>query len=39
MEFADYGYVLVQGEVVAQDECKNLKKSDIMQKVFVGTFD
>jgi len=39
MEFADYGYVLVQGEVVAEDECRNLKKSDIMQKVFVGTFD
>lgn len=39
MEFADYGYVLVQGELVAQDTCAKLKKSPIMKKVFVGAFD
>lgn len=36
---ADYGFVLVQGEIVAADTCQNLKESPIMKKVFVGEFE
>jgi len=39
MEVADFGYVLLNGRVVAGDSCERLKHSDIMQKVFVGAFD
>lgn len=39
MDMADYGYVMVAGEIVAQDSCAELKNSDIMKKVFVGEFD
>lgn len=39
MDKADYGYVLLQGEVVAKDSCTNLKDSAIMKKVFIGGFD
>ena len=39
MDVADYGFVLDQGEMVAHDTCANLKDSDIMKKVFVGTFE
>jgi branched-chain amino acid transport system ATP-binding protein len=39
MEVAYYGYVLVNGEIVAQDECLNLKKSEIIKKVFVGELE
>lgn len=34
---ADYGYILVGGKLVAADNCENLKKSDILKKIFVGT--
>lgn len=39
MDIADYGFVLVQGEVVAHDRCAVLKDSAIMKSVFVGGFD
>lgn len=39
MKMADYGYILVQGEVVAHDRCDVLKESNVMKQVFVGTFD
>ena len=39
MDLADYGFVLVQGEIVAHDTCKKLKNSDIMKQVFVGKLD
>lgn len=39
MDVADYGFVLVQGEIVAHDTCENLKGSDIMKQVFVGALD
>ncbi|MCB9798892.1 ABC transporter ATP-binding protein [Candidatus Nomurabacteria bacterium] len=39
MDVADHGYILVQGELVAQDTCSKLKNSPIMKKVFVGAFD
>lgn len=39
MDIADYGYMMVQGGIVAHDTCANLKGSEIMKKVFVGTFD
>ncbi len=39
MDIADYGFVLMQGEVVAHDACARLKNSDIMKKVFVGHFE
>ncbi len=38
-EIADYGYILVQGKIIAEDKCSNLKNSDIMQKVFAGEFE
>lgn len=39
MEVADYGFVLVDGELIAQGKCDKLKDSEVMQKVFVGEFD
>lgn len=39
MEIADYGFVMVQGQIVAEGKCSKLKDSDIMKKVFVGKFD
>lgn len=39
MDVADYGFILVQGRMVAHDTCSQLKNSDIMQKVFVGKFE
>lgn len=39
MDVADYGYVLVQGRVVADAPCEELKHSPIMKDVFVGTFE
>lgn len=39
LDIADYGYVLVQGEIVAEDSCKALKQSEIIKKVFVGALE
>lgn len=39
MSIADYGYVLVQGEVILHDKCLALKDSKIMKEIFVGKFD
>lgn len=39
MDLADYGYILVQGEIVAHNKCSVLKTSEIMKKVFVGQLD
>jgi ABC-type lipopolysaccharide export system ATPase subunit len=39
MELADYGFVLVDGELIAQGKCSKLKDSEVMEKVFVGEFD
>lgn len=39
MDIADYGYVMVEGEIIAHDSCANLRNSDIMKQVFVGEFD
>lgn len=39
LDVADHGYILVQGEIVAQGSCATLKKSDLMKKVFVGALD
>lgn len=39
MEVADYGFVLVDGELIAQGKCDKLKDSEVMEKVFVGEFD
>ena len=39
LEVADYGYVMMQGEIVAEDTCQNLKKSEIMKQVFVGKWE
>lgn len=36
LDFADHGFVLVQGEIVAQGSCKVLKRNGVMKKVFVG---
>lgn len=39
LDIADFGYVMVQGQVVAADTAKNLKTSPVLQKVFVGEFE
>lgn len=39
LNIADYGYVMVQGEIIAQDKCDKLKKSKVLRKVFVGEFE
>ncbi|MDO8626489.1 MAG: ABC transporter ATP-binding protein [Candidatus Magasanikbacteria bacterium] len=39
MEVADYGYILVQGQIVAHDKCSILKNLPIMKDVFVGKLD
>ncbi len=39
MDIADYGYVMVQGEIVAYDYCSLLKNSVIMKQVFVGKLE
>ncbi|MFB6225960.1 MAG: ABC transporter ATP-binding protein [Candidatus Paceibacteria bacterium] len=39
MEIADYGFILVDGELIAEGKCSELKDSEVMEKVFVGEFD
>lgn len=39
MNIADYGFILVQGEVLVHDTCENLQGNPIMKKVFVGEFE
>lgn len=39
MDIADYGYVMLQGKIVAHDTCKNLKNNPVMRDVFVGKFE
>ena len=39
LDIADYGYVMVAGEIVARDSCQQLKNSEIMKQVFVGKYD
>lgn len=39
MDVADYGYILVQGEIITHNKCSILKNSEIMEKVFVGKLD
>jgi branched-chain amino acid transport system ATP-binding protein len=39
LNLADFGYILVQGEVIASGPCATLKDSPLMQKVFVGELD
>lgn len=39
LELADYGFILVDGELIAEGKCSELKGSEVMEKVFVGEFD
>lgn len=39
LNLADFGYILVQGEIIASGPCATLKKSPLMQQVFVGALD
>ena len=39
LEMADYGYIMVDGQIEAQGEAQKLKGSDIMKKVFLGVYD
>jgi branched-chain amino acid transport system ATP-binding protein len=39
MDVADYGYIMVQGEIVAHNACSVLKNSEIMKQVFVGKLE
>lgn len=39
MNVADYGCVLVQGEVILHGSCAVLKNAEVMREIFVGKFD
>ena len=39
IDIADYGFILVDGQLAAADTTAALRHSDILQKVFVGTFE
>lgn len=39
MSIADYGSVMVEGAIVADDTCTALRESDIMKRVFVGALE
>jgi branched-chain amino acid transport system ATP-binding protein len=39
LKMADFGYIMVDGQIEAQDEAKKLKGSPIMKKVFLGVYD
>ena len=39
MNIADYGFILVQGELLAAGTCAELKNSDLMKQVFVGALE
>lgn len=39
LDVADYGFVLVQGEIVAHERCSVLKHLPIMREVFVGKLE
>lgn len=39
MNMADYGFILVQGELLAAGTCAELKNSDLMKQVFVGALE
>lgn len=39
LDIADYGFILVEGEMITEGECSELKDSEVMEKVFVGEFD
>lgn len=36
---ADFGYVMVSGEIIAADSCENLRRSEVLKKVFVGAYE
>lgn len=39
LDIADFGYIMVQGQVIAADVATSLKHSPVLQKVFVGEFE
>lgn len=39
LSIADFGYVLVQGEIILHDKCSVLKDAKVMKEIFVGKFD
>ncbi|MBI2990161.1 MAG: ABC transporter ATP-binding protein [Candidatus Magasanikbacteria bacterium] len=39
IDVADYGFILVHGELLAEGSCTELKNSDIMKQVFVGALE
>jgi branched-chain amino acid transport system ATP-binding protein len=39
LEIADYGVIMVDGQIEAADKAQKIKNSDIMKKVFLGIFD
>jgi branched-chain amino acid transport system ATP-binding protein len=39
LEIADFAFIMVDGQIEAHGEAQEIKKSDIMKKVFLGTFD
>lgn len=39
LDIADFGFVMVGGEIIAHDTCQRLKHSEVLKKVFVGTYE
>jgi branched-chain amino acid transport system ATP-binding protein len=39
LEIADYGFIMVDGEIEASGDVEKIKNSDIMKKVFLGVLD
>ena len=39
LQIADYGFIMVDGEIEASGDVEKIKNSDIMKKVFLGTLD
>ncbi|HLD25965.1 MAG TPA: ABC transporter ATP-binding protein [Candidatus Andersenbacteria bacterium] len=39
LDIADFGFVMVQGRIAAADTTANLRSSEILKNVFVGTFE
>jgi branched-chain amino acid transport system ATP-binding protein len=39
LEIADFAFIMVDGQIEAHGDAQEIKKSDIMKKVFLGTFD
>lgn len=39
LQIADYGFIMVEGQIKAHGQAEEIKNSDIMKKVFLGVYD